>query len=182
MTRLVTPLAILYVALVVLANWLASRYVITVPFTDLLAPSGVLAIGAVLVLRDWVQQLAGLRVALSLIVLAGVLSYGSGFAFGYSTLQRVALASLAAFAISEGILETLVFTPLRRRSFTGAVALSATAGNAVDSLVFLWLAFGWASLATFYAGNVIGKLEMIVLGVALTAARRWVFPVARGAR
>lgn len=168
------PLAVTYVVLVVLANWLASKYLITVPFTHYLAPAGVLCVGAVLVMRDWVQQMKGLAWALALIVIAGVLSYASGFVFGYSNLQKIALASLAAFAVSEGIFETLIFTPLRKRNFTFAVALSATVGNAVDSVVFLWLAFG--SLA-FFAGNFVGKFEMIAVGVALTAVRRWKIPV-----
>ena len=168
------PLAVAYVTLVALANWLASKYLITVPFTHYLAPAGVLCVGVVLVMRDWVQQMKGLAWALALIVIAGLLSYASGFIFGYSTLQKVALASLAAFAVSEGIFETVIFTPLRKRNFTLAVALSATVGNAVDSVVFLWCAFG--SL-TFFAGNFVGKLEMIAIGVALTAVRRWKIPV-----
>ena len=45
--KLYAPLAIAYVTLVVLANWLASKYLITVPFTHYLAPAGVLCIGAV---------------------------------------------------------------------------------------------------------------------------------------
>lgn len=173
--RLFAVLAVVYVALVVLANWLAATYLITVPGTHYIAPAGVLAVGAVLVMRDWIQQLRGILWALALIVVAGLLSLGSGFAFGYGTLVRVALASLAAFAVSEGVFETLIFTPLRKRNLTLAVALSATVGNAVDSLIFLLLAFPaiWTSL---YAGNLVGKLEMIAVGVALTAARRTWLP------
>jgi uncharacterized PurR-regulated membrane protein YhhQ (DUF165 family) len=175
--KLFAPLAVAYVALVVLANWLASKYLITVPFTHYLAPAGVLCIGAVLVMRDWIQQLKGLIWALGLIVIAGLISLASGFIFGYGSLVRIALASLAAFAVSEGIIETLIFTPMRKRHFTLGVALSSTAGNAVDSLIFLAIAFPafWMSL---YMGNFIGKLEMIAVGVALTAARRKLLPVA----
>lgn len=168
-------LAVPYVALVVLANWLASKYLITVPFTHYIAPAGVLCVGAVLVMRDWIQQLYGLACALALIVVAGLLSLASGFVFGYGSLVRVALASLAAFTISEGVFETAIFTPLRKRHLTLGVALSATVGNAIDSLVFLVLAFPaiWTAL---YMGNFVGKLEMIALGVALTAARRTWLP------
>lgn len=170
-------LAIPYVALVVLANWLASKYLITVPFTHYIAPAGVLCVGAVLVMRDWIQQAYGLAWAVSLIVVAGLLSLASGFAFGYGSLVRVALASLAAFAVSEGVFETAIFTPLRKRHLTLGVALSATVGNAVDSLIFLTLAFPtvWTAL---YMGNFVGKLEMIAVGVALTAARRVWLPSA----
>ena len=126
-------------------------------------------------IRDWLQQLRGIRWATGLILFAGVLSYGIGVAVGYGSLQKIALASLAAFVVSEGIFETLIFTPLRKRSLTLGVALSATVGNTVDSYIFLTLAFG--SLA-FYWGNFIGKFEMIAVGVALTACRRWLLPVA----
>lgn len=175
--KLYAPLAVAYVALVVLANWLASKYLITVPFTHYLAPAGVLCIGAVLVLRDWLWQLRGFWSSVALILIAGVLSFVLGFALGYGSLIRVAVASLVAFIVSEGIFESLVFAPLRKRRFTLGVALSASVGNLIDSLVFLVIAFPafWTSL---YAGNVIGKFEMIAVGVALTAARRRLVPVA----
>jgi uncharacterized PurR-regulated membrane protein YhhQ (DUF165 family) len=176
--KLYAPLAVAYVALVVLANWLASRYLITVPFTHYIAPAGVLCIGAVLVLRDWLWQLRGFRASVVLIGVAGVLSYVIGVAAGYGSLQRIALASLAAFVVSEGIFESLVFAPLRKRHLTLGVALSASVGNLVDSFVFLVLAFPafWTDL---YAGNVVGKGEMIAVGVVLTAARRKLIPVGR---
>ena len=174
--KLFAPLAVAYVALVVLANWLASKYLISVPFTHYIAPAGVLCVGAVLVMRDWIQQMKGLAWTFALIAVAGLLSLASGFAFGYGTLVRVALASLIAFAISEGIFETAIFTPLRKRNLTLGVALSATVGNAIDSLIFLTIAFP-AIWTTLYAGNFVGKLEMIAVGVALTAVRRWKVPV-----
>lgn len=162
-----------YVALAVLANWLASRYVVHVPFTPWLAPAGVFCIGAILVLRDWLQQFAGLLWTLVLVPVAGLASYLIGLAAGWGSLQRIALASLAAFLVSETV-EALVFTPLRRRSLTLGVAFSATVGNAIDSWLFLILAFGSEA---FFPGNFVGKFEMIAVGVALTAARRAVLPV-----
>jgi queuosine precursor transporter len=171
--RLFALLAICYVGLVVLANWLASRFTITVPLTGgLIAPAGVLCIGAVLVIRDWLQQLRGLAWGLALMLLAGAASYLAGIAFGWTALQRIALASVAAFLLSE-TLEAAVFTPIRKRSLTVGVALSATIANAVDSYVFLAIAFN--SQAYFW-GNFWGKLEMIAVGVALTAARRFWLP------
>lgn len=167
------PLSLAYVGLAVLANWLASRYVVHVPFTPWLAPAGVFCIGAILVLRDWLQQVAGLRWTLVLVPVAGLASYLIGLAAGWGSLQRIALASLAAFLVSETI-EAVVFTPLRKRHLTLGVALSATVGNAVDSWLFLILAFGSEA---FLPGNFFGKLEMIAVGVALTACRRAVLPV-----
>jgi uncharacterized PurR-regulated membrane protein YhhQ (DUF165 family) len=172
--RIFTALAAVYVGLVVLANWLASRYVVQVPLTPYLAPAGVFCIGALLVLRDWLQQLRGLLWTMPLVYLAGLLSWAIGTLAGWTGLQRIAVASVVAFTVSETC-EAVVFTPLRRRSLTLGVALSATVGNAIDSCLFLLLAFG--SLALF-AGNFLGKLEMIALGVLLTASRRAFLPAA----
>ena len=173
MKRIIALLAFSYVGLVILANWLASKYVITVPFTTYLAPAGVLCIGAVLVIRDWLNQLVRTRNVIYLMLAAGVASYAVGVAAGWTSLQKIAVASLVAFLISETV-ELLVFLPIRRRSLTAGVALSATVGNAIDSYLFLTLAF--SSLAFFW-GNFIGKMEMIAVGVALTACRRWLVPV-----
>lgn len=172
--KLTATLALTYVGLVVLANWLASKYLVTVPLTGgLMAPAGVFCIGAVLVLRDWIQQLRGLGLALPLMLGAGASSYLAGVAFGWTDLQKIAVASVVAFTVSETI-EALVFTPLRKRHLAAGVALSATVGNALDSWIFLTLAFG--SLAFFW-GQFWGKTEMIVVGVVLTASRRRFLPV-----
>jgi uncharacterized PurR-regulated membrane protein YhhQ (DUF165 family) len=167
-------LALLYVGLAILANWLASRYVVSVPLTGgLVAPAGVFCIGGILVLRDWFQQLTNLWTSLALVYVAGVVSYLAGTALGWTSLQKVALASLAAFTVSE-TLEAVVFTPLRRQSLTIGVAASSLIGNAVDSWLFLTLAFGSTA---FFWGQFWGKTEMIAVGVALTAARRAWAPV-----
>lgn len=167
-------IALVYVALALLANWLASRYIVTVPFTGgLMAPAGVFCIGGILVLRDWFQQLTSLWRSLALVYVAGVASYLAGLAFGWTSLQKIALASLVAFTASE-TLEAVVFTPLRNRNLTLGIATSATIGNAVDSWLFLTLAFGSTA---FFWGQFWGKTEMIAIGVVLTAARRRVAPV-----
>jgi queuosine precursor transporter len=171
--RTYAPLAVAFTGLVVLANWLASKYLITVPLTDLVAPAGVLAIGAVLVLRDWIQALHGLWKSLPLVYAAGLISYVVGIAAGWTSLQKIALASVIAFTVSETV-EALVFTPLRRRHLSLGVLLSGFAGNALDSWIFLSIAFG--SLAFFW-GQFVGKGEMIVIGTALTLVRRRVLPV-----
>lgn len=166
-------LAAVYVGLAVLANWLASKYVVRVPLTPYLAPAGVFCIGAILVLRDWFQQLAGLWWSLALVYLAGAVSYLAGDVFGWTSLRKIAVASVVAFTVSETV-EAAVFTPLRRRHLTVGVALSATVGNALDSWLFLTLAFG---STVFFWGQFWGKTEMILVGVLLTACRRVAFPV-----
>lgn len=164
-------LAVGFVGLVVLANWLASRYVVSVGFGRM-APAGVFCIGAVLVLRDWLQQLYGLRWTMPLVNAAGLLSWGIGDLAGWTGLEKIAVASVVAFTVSETV-EAVVFTPLRKRHLTIGVALSATVGNALDSFLFLALAFGSQA---FFAGQFIGKSEMIALGTVLTLGRRRLFP------
>ena len=166
-------LATSYFGLVVLANWLASRYVISVGFGRV-APAGVFCIGGVLVLRDWLQQLRGLMWTMPLVYAAGLASWGIGDAAGWSSLEKIAVASVVAFTVSETV-EAAVFTPLRTRSLTLGVALSGTAGNALDSWLFLQLAFGSQA---FFTGQFIGKGEMIALGTLLTLGRRRLLPAA----
>ena len=171
--RIYLSLAGLFVGLVVLANWLASAYIVRVPLTDYYAPAGVFAIGGVLVLRDWLQQLKGLWWTMPLVYAAGLISWGVGDLAGWTGLERIAVASVVAFSISETV-EALVFTPLRNRSLTAGVLVSATAGNALDSFLFLWIAFGSQA---FFMGQLTGKMEVIAIGTALTFGRRKFLPV-----
>jgi uncharacterized PurR-regulated membrane protein YhhQ (DUF165 family) len=170
--KLFAALAALFVVLVILANWLASAYVVPVGF-GLTAPAGVYCIGAVLVLRDWLQQIGGLLRTMPLVYVAGLLSWGVAELAGWTDLEKVAVASVVAFTISETA-EAVVFTPLRNRNLPFAVALSGTVGNALDSFVFLALAFGSQA---FFLGQFVGKSEMIALGTLLTLARRRLVPV-----
>jgi len=172
--KVFAPLAAGYVGLVILANWLASAYVVHVPLTPYVAPAGVFAIGAILVLRDWMQQLRGLWWTMPLVYTAGLISWLVGDLAGWTALQKIAVASVVAFTASETV-EAVVFTPLRKRNLTLGVALSGTAGLALDSWLFLSLAFG--SLAFFW-GQFWGKFEMVAIGALLTLARRRLLPVA----
>lgn len=172
--KLYAALSVAFVGLVILANWLASKYVVHVPLTPYMAPAGVFCIGAVLVLRDWMQQLRGLLWTMALVYAAGLLSWAVGDLAGWTGLEKIAVASVVAFTISETI-EALVFTPIRKRNLTAGVALSATVGNALDSWIFLTLAF---SSTAFFWGQFWGKSEAIAVGVLLTAARRYAAPVA----
>jgi len=80
-------LAGIYIGLVILANWLASRYVVSVGFGKL-APAGVFCIGGVLVLRDWLQQLRGLLWTMPLVYSAGLASWAIGDAAGWTSSRR----------------------------------------------------------------------------------------------
>ncbi len=117
----------------------------------LMAPSGVLVIGLALVLRDLVQRRLGLRWALGAILGGTLLS-------ALLAPPALVLASAAAFLLSE-IADLAVYTPLQRRGLVTAVVASSLVGLVVDSVVFLWLAFG--SLE-FLAGQVVGKAWMVL--------------------
>jgi uncharacterized PurR-regulated membrane protein YhhQ (DUF165 family) len=173
--KLFLPLAAGYAGLVILANWLASAYVVHVPLTGgLSAPAGVFCIGAVLVLRDWIQQLRGLAWTMPLVYAAGLVSWAAGDLAGWTSLEKIAVASVVAFTVSETV-EAVVFTPIRKRNLSAGVALSGTIGNAIDSYLFLTIAFGSAA---FFWGQFWGKSEMIAIGTLMTVMRRRLVPVA----
>ena len=113
-------LAGIYIGLVILANWLASRYVVSVGFGKL-APAGVFCIGGVLVLRDWLQQLRGLLWTMPLVYSAGLASWAIGDAAGWTSLEKIAVASVVAFTISETV-EAVVFTPFGKGGSRSASA------------------------------------------------------------
>jgi uncharacterized PurR-regulated membrane protein YhhQ (DUF165 family) len=118
------------------------------------------------------QQLRGLVWTMSVVYTAGLASWAIGDAAGWTSLEKVAVASVVAFTVSETV-EAIVFTPIRRRNLTVGVGLSATAGNALDSWLFLQLAFGSQA---FFLGQFIGKSEMIAIGTILTLWRRRLLP------
>ena len=124
----------------------------------IMAPSGVLMVGAALVLRDLVQRRLGVEFGIAAIIAGAAMSAGLAP-------TSLVLASAAAFLLSE-FADFAVYTPLARRRLVAAVVASSTVGLVVDSIVFLWLAFG--SLE-FLLGQVIGKLWMVLLAVPFVA-------------
>ena len=113
----------------------------------------------------------GLPVPSELLVLAATV-LAILIAAGLSALldPSLALASGAAVLLAEG-LDLFVYTPLQRRHLVLAVVASNLVGLVVDSLVFLWLAFG--SLAQL-EGQIIGKGWMTLVALPLvTGLRAW---------
>jgi queuosine precursor transporter len=127
----------------------------------IMAPSGVLMIGAALVLRDLVQRRLGVEFGIAAIVA------GAGISAGLAPPSLV-VASATAFLLSE-FADFAVYTPLARRRLVLAVFASSLIGLVVDSIVFLWLAFG--SLE-FLAGQIVGKLLMVLIATPLVAYMR----------
>jgi hypothetical protein len=115
-------------------------------------------VGLALVLRDLVQRRLGVAWTVVAILAGALLS-------GLFADPSLVYASVAAFVLSE-IGDFAVFTPLQRRGLVVAVVLSSLVGLIVDSLVFLWLAFGSLD---FLLGQVLGKTIMVGLSIPLIA-------------
>ncbi len=157
-----------YIACIPIANWLI-QHVGTVCPPDgpclipvapgLMAPSGVLMAGLVLVLRDLVQRRLGVTYGLVAIGVGTVLSAALAPA-------PLVMASAVAFLLSE-LADFAVYTPLQKRGLVLAVAASSLVGLVADSLLFLWLAFGSLN---FLSGQIVGKTVMVLLTLP---AIRW---------
>lgn len=119
-----------------------------------IAPSGVLMIGVALVLRDLVQRRLGTGFSALAVMVGALISMGLAP-------PALVVASGVAFLLSE-FADLAVYTPLARRGLVGAVVASSMVGLVVDSIVFLWLAFGSLS---FLPGQIIGKAWMVLLSI-----------------
>jgi uncharacterized PurR-regulated membrane protein YhhQ (DUF165 family) len=126
----------------------------------MMAPSGVMMIGLALVLRDLVQRRLGKAAALLAIIAGALLS-------GAFAPPALVMASAGSFLISE-LADFAVYTPLQKRSFVLAVLASSIVGLVVDSLLFLYLAFG--SLE-FLEGQIVGKTWMVLISLPIV---RWI--------
>jgi uncharacterized PurR-regulated membrane protein YhhQ (DUF165 family) len=127
----------------------------------LMAPSGVLMIGAALVLRDLVQRRLGAEFGIAAILTGAALS-------ALLAPPALVLASAAAFLLSE-FADFAVYTPLARRRLVAAVVASSLVGLIVDSIVFLWLAFGSLD---FLLGQIVGKSLMVLVAIPFVAYLR----------
>ena len=146
-----------FVATVFGANWALNRYgIIDIGFGQS-APAGVLFAGLAFTARDLLHEAGGRAWVLVAIVV------GAGLSFGLEDAQRIALASGVAFGVSE-LADMAVFTPLRRTNWLLAVGASNVVGFTLDSILFLWLAFG--SLA-FIEGQLLGKFYMTAAAIAV---------------
>ncbi len=122
----------------------------------LAAPSGVMMVGVALVLRDLVQRRLGVGLSALAILFGAALS-------ALFAPRALVLASCVAFLLSE-FADLAVYTPLARRRLVAAVVASSAVGLVVDSIVFLWLAFGSLD---FLAGQVVGKAWMVLVSIPL---------------
>jgi queuosine precursor transporter len=159
-----------FIATIPAANWMIGHVGTVCPpggpclipvAPGVMAPSGVLMIGLALVLRDLVHRELGVKWAAGAIVAGAALS-------AFLAPPALVVASCVAFLLSE-FADLAVYAPLYRRRLLLAVAVSSAVGAAVDSAVFLWLAFG--SLA-YLPGQIIGKVVMVALSLPVIAFMR----------
>lgn len=150
-----------YVLTIPAANWMVSNLdPIPLGFHQAV-PAGVCLAGLSLALRDWVRELGGRWLTIAALVV--------GVAVSYETSDPAfAAASAAAFGSSE-VLDFLVYEPLRARGLVKAVAGSNAIGLVIDSLMFLWLAFGSMQ---YLPGQIAGKAAMTLLAIGAIVARR----------
>lgn len=156
-----------FTACIPLANWMIGHVgTVCVPQGPCLipvapgitAPSGVLMVGLALVLRDLLQRRLGAIFALAAIAVGTLLS-------ALLAPPALVMASAGAFLFSE-LVDFAVYTPLQRRRLVLAVLASSAAGLVIDSIVFLWLAFGSLD---YLGGQIIGKGWMVLLALPLIA-------------
>ncbi|MFI1467617.1 VUT family protein [Streptomyces wuyuanensis] len=155
-----------YIAAIVAANWLTSRFgQVHLPGMALEVTAGTYAAGAALLLRDAVQDTCGGRW-----VFAGIAGGALLTAF---TSPSLAVASTVAFVLAE-TLDTAVYTPLREHGWARAALVSGCVGALVDTLVFLSIA-GFPLTAAGVGGQLIGKAGWVtVLPVVVVLAIRQV--------
>jgi uncharacterized PurR-regulated membrane protein YhhQ (DUF165 family) len=141
-------LALAFAGTVIGANAALEKWGIVAVGFGLAAPAGVFFAGIAFTLRDGLHEIGGRTWVLGAIAVGGVLSYFIDPVF--------ALASATAFTVSE-LVDYSIYAPLRRRSWLPAITVSNIGGLTVDSVLFLWIAFG--SLE-FIEGQLLGKAYM----------------------
>lgn len=150
-----------YLGTILAANWAITVFGAIPIGLGLMAPAGALFAGLAFTLRDLLDDAGGRRWVL------GAILTGVGLSFAVAA-PAVALASAVAFGVSE-LVDWAVYTPLRRRRWLLAVAVSNAVGLVVDSVLFLWLAFGSQALLP---GQIVAKGAVTLFAVGVLAAGR----------
>lgn len=155
--------AIVFVGLVVAANWLTARYGMVAG----LVTAGTFAAGLVLLVRDWLQDAGGRLLVVACIAAGALISV-------WMSTPALALASGVAFAASE-LADFAVYTPLRKRTLVGSMVASNTVGAVVDSLLFLSLAgfplSQWWTQSAVKVAVTLPFIAAVVIGRALLRDR-----------
>ena len=146
-------LSIIYISAICAANFSAHT------FGPAITPvNAFLLIGLDFVIRDKLHEKIGIYRMLSLIAVAGAIS----FAINPST-DMIAIASVSAFALAS-LTDAAVYQALIRKAWLVKSNGSNVASSAVDSLAFPLIAFG-----TFLPWVVAGQFAAKVFGGAIWA-------------
>jgi uncharacterized PurR-regulated membrane protein YhhQ (DUF165 family) len=159
----------LYIFTIYAANWAINHWGIVPVGFGLSAPAGVYFVGLALTLRDITNHQLGRTWVLASIAAGILLSYWLGNGQIPGGLTSIAVASAVAFAVSE-LSDMAVYEPIRQRGWIPAVAASNAVGLTLDSVVFLWLAFG--SMAGLLPGQLLGKAWMTLAAIGALALIR----------
>ncbi|MDX5593386.1 VUT family protein [Pseudovibrio sp. SPO723] len=160
----------LFAACIPTSNWMLANVGTVCPSNGpclipvgfgLMAPSGVVVVGAALLLRDLVQRRLGLNWAIVAIAVGALLSW-------MVAPPALVIASVVAFLLSE-FADLAIFTPLQRRGLVRAVVLSSLVGLVLDSVIFLQLAFGNLD---FLLEQIVGKAWVVFANIPLVALIR----------
>lgn len=164
-----------FVACVVIANYAVTHWgtpptfpggPYTVTILGMTAPSAVLVVGVSFTVRDVAHHFLGkwwvaLGIAVAALLSAWLASPG------------LAIASCVGFAASE-LLDLGVFAVFTdRNQWVAGVVASNTVGSALDSFLFLTIAFGWSALGAFFWPQFILKALMTLPALAVLAPWRF---------
>lgn len=164
-----------FVATVYAANLALTHFGVVAIGFGLHAPAGVFFAGLGFLLRDVLHEAGGRAWVVGAIIGGAALSYLLG---ADATIPGghvpIAAASGVAFLLSESA-DFAVYDPLRERSRAAGVVASQIVGAAVDSALFLWLAFGSFAL---FSGQFVGKSLLVLpaLLVLIALGRRTAAP------
>tara|TARA_Y100001934_G_scaffold73298_1_gene91109 strand:- start:227 stop:790 length:564 start_codon:yes stop_codon:yes gene_type:complete len=155
-------LTIAYVGIIVMANRAIQVWGVVEIGFGLMAPAGVFFAGLAFSVRDGLHETSNRNWIISAILIGSIVSfliegdYGNTIPGGVIPL---AFASGLAFLFSE-FADYAVYSPLRKTGKVIALIASNIVGLVLDSILFLYLAFG--SLE-FLDGQVVAKGYMTIL-------------------
>ncbi len=133
-----------------------------IPFAPgVTSTTGALPIGAMFVLRDFVQRRFGLAVSACAVVMGAALA-------GLLAVPSLVIASATAIFVA-GSVDLAIYTWIARKNFVTAVVTSSLISAVVDSVVFLWIAFASLDLL---AGQSLAKALVILAALPFT---RWLW-------
>ncbi len=148
----ITGTCVLWLAAIVIANLTLAKW-----GPKAIVPNAMILVGLDLILRDRLADWWGTTrwTKMGLLILAGgLLSYWVN-----RDAKTIAIASMIAFASAE-VVEAVIYHGLRKERWLDRAPRAAMVGAAVDSIVFIWIAFGfdWSLSLTQFCAKVAGAV------------------------